>query len=113
VGGYTDWLRQRPRAPEPTATPRAQPAAAAQPRPEQPAAKKKRSFKEQRELESLPAIIETLETDIAAIHAAMAEPDYYRQPGDLLARDQARLRDLESRLATAFTRWEALEAGDA
>ena len=40
----------------------------------------------------------------------MAEPDYYRQPGDVLARDQARLREFESRLAAAFTRWEALEA---
>jgi hypothetical protein len=41
----------------------------------------------------------------------MAEPGYYKQAGDLLARDQARLSDLESRLAEAFARWEALDAG--
>jgi hypothetical protein len=41
----------------------------------------------------------------------MAEPEYFRQPGDLLARDQARLCDLEARLASAFARWEELEAG--
>jgi ATP-binding cassette subfamily F protein uup len=58
-------------------------------------------------------LIETLETETAALHAAMAEPGYFRQAGDLLARDQARLRDLESRLAEAFARWEALEGGDA
>jgi ABC transport system ATP-binding/permease protein len=63
------------------------------------------------DLESLPGLIDTLETETAALHAAMAEPGYYRQAGDVLARDQARLRDLESRLAEAFARWEALEAG--
>ena len=111
VGGYTDWLRQRP-APAATVTPRApQVSAAAAPPSTADAPKKKRSFKEQRELESLPAVIETLETEMAALHAAMAEPDYYRQAGDVLARDQARLCDLESRLAEAFARWEALEAG--
>ena len=56
-------------------------------------------------------MIDELETAIATLHAAMAEPEYFRQPGDLLARDQARLHDLESRLAAAFARWEELEAG--
>ena len=109
VGGYADWLRQRGPAPAsaaPVARPRATPAP-----PERAAAKKKLSFKEQRELDSLPALIETLEAEIGGLHAAMAGPDYYRQPGELLARDQARLSDLEGRLAAAFARWEALEGG--
>jgi ATP-binding cassette subfamily F protein uup len=113
VGGYSDWQRLRQRSETPVPKP-----AAARPAPSPPVAepgapRRKRSFKEQRELESLPAQIETLETELAALHAAMAEPGYFRQPGDLLARDQGRLRDLESRLATAFARWEALEAGGA
>ena len=41
----------------------------------------------------------------------MTAADYYRQPGDVLARDQARLHDLEARLATAFNRWNTLEPG--
>jgi ATP-binding cassette subfamily F protein uup len=109
VGGFSDWLRQRAPAP---------PAADARPRatPAPPAAasgttKQKRSFKEQRELDSLPALIESLEAEIATLHAAMAGPDYFRQPGDVLAGDQARLRDCESRLAEAFSRWEVLEGG--
>ena len=109
VGGYADWLRQRGPAPAsaaPVARPRATPAP-----PEREAVKKKLSFKEQRELDSLPALIETLEAEIGGLHAAMAGPDYYRQPGELLARDQARLSDLEGRLAAAFARWEALEGG--
>jgi ATP-binding cassette subfamily F protein uup len=116
VGGYTDWLRQRPELPATPAareSPAAGAAAATPPPPGPEAPRKKRSFKEQRELESLPAVIESLETETAAVHAAMAEPGYFRQPGDVLARDQARLRDLESRLAEAFARWEALEGGNA
>jgi ATP-binding cassette subfamily F protein uup len=114
VGGYTEWLRQRPAAAA-TPAPRESPAprAAAPPPPPTEAPKKKRSFKEQRELENLPALIETLETETAALHAAMGEPGYFRQAGDVLARDQARLHDLESRLAAAFSRWEALESGGA
>ena len=56
-------------------------------------------------------MIEQLELEIGGLHATMAEPGYYRQSGDVLARDQARLRDLESRHGEAFARWEGLEAG--
>ena len=111
VGGYADWVRQRP-APAPQAA-RSRPATKPEPPPAAtpPAQTRttKRSFKEQRELDGLPAVIDGLETEIATLHTAMAAPDYFRQPGDLLARDQARLRDLEARLAAAFTRWEELE----
>jgi ATP-binding cassette subfamily F protein uup len=106
VGGYTDWLRQRPVAP---AAPPSR--AASQPAPRADVPRKNRSFKEQRELERLPAVIEKLEIEIAALQATMAEPGYYRQPGSVLAGDQARLRDLESQLGEAFARWESLEAG--
>ena len=109
VGGYTDWIRQRPTAPAGAAPPREQTVPAAPAATEAP--KKKRSFKEQRELDGLPALIETLEAEIASLHATLAQPDYYRQPGEIIAGDQARLGDLESRLAAAFARWEVLETG--
>jgi ATP-binding cassette subfamily F protein uup len=80
------------------------------PLPPAAASRTKRSFKEQRELDALPAAIDALETEIAALHATMAGPDYYRQPGDVLAGDRARLAELEARLAAAFARWETLEA---
>ncbi|MFN5757935.1 MAG: ATP-binding cassette domain-containing protein, partial [Planctomycetia bacterium] len=104
VGGYDDWLRQRgPVAARVEAAPAKRPAS-------EPAAKKRKlSFKEQQELAGLPGLIETLEREIAEVHAAMAKPDYYRQPGDVLAREQARLQEAERRLAEAFTRWESLD----
>ncbi|MCE9629104.1 MAG: ATP-binding cassette domain-containing protein, partial [Planctomycetia bacterium] len=114
VGGYSDWLRQREPAGEPKAA--AASRKGAEPEQKDPVAmagkRKKLSFKEQQELAALPAVIESLETAIAAMHAAMTAADYYRQPGDVLAVEKGRLDDAERKLAEAFTRWEALEAGE-
>lgn len=75
--------------------------------------RRKRTFKEQRELESLPPLIETLQTELAVSHAAMATALSDRPSGDVLAHDRNRVRDVESRPTAAFTRWETLEAGGA
>jgi ATP-binding cassette subfamily F protein uup len=103
VGGYSDWLAHRPPA---DAT---RPPAATQAPARPGTSAKKRSFKEQRELEALPALIESLEAEAAALQASMAEPGYYSRSRDVLAGDQARLVALEERLAESFARWEALE----
>ncbi|KAG9536659.1 hypothetical protein KCV01_g27247, partial [Aureobasidium melanogenum] len=72
VGGYSDWLRQRPVA---SAKPVAAAAKAAPaPAPAPAAPKKKLSFKEQRELELLPAKLEQLENEIAKRTEAMNDP---------------------------------------
>jgi ATP-binding cassette subfamily F protein uup len=111
VGGYDDWLRQRgPMAARVAAAPAKRPTAASvAAAPETAVKKRKLSFKEQQELDGLPGRIETLEREVADFHAAMAKPDYYRQPGDVLAREQARLQEAEGRLAEAFARWETLD----
>ncbi len=105
VGGYDDWIRQRAEATE-TAKP-----AVVESRPTPaPVKVRKLSFKEQRELETLPATIEQLEAEIAELHAEMANPQFYQQPGDKIAKGQALLADKEAKLAYAYTRWEELEA---
>lgn len=71
---------------------------------------KKLSYNEQRELDGLPERIEKLESDIAAMHQTMAEPEYYQQGGDTIASDAARLKTLEDELAQAYERWEILES---
>ena len=110
VGGYDDWLRQRPapgnKASEPQRT--ASPRRESPPQPV-PAAAKRRSYKEQRELDLLPATIEKLETEIASLHEQVAAPSFYRQPANEIATIQRRLKDCESQLAAAFQRWEELE----
>jgi ATP-binding cassette subfamily F protein uup len=68
------------------------------------------SFKEKRELEALPARIEELETSVRSLHEAMADPAFYRKDKDEIAETRAKAERLESELASAFERWEALEA---
>ena len=58
--------------------------ACADPPPSTPAptaapARKKLGYKEARELEQLPATIETLETQVAELTAAMSDPEFFRQ----------------------------------
>jgi ATP-binding cassette subfamily F protein uup len=107
VGGYDDWQRQRrqPDGPRPQAgTPRP---AAPRPRSERP----KLAFKEQRELVTLPEVIETLEAEQASLHAALADPALYQQDGGKrVAQVRERLGSLEAELEVAYRRWEDLEA---
>jgi ATP-binding cassette subfamily F protein uup len=39
----------------------------------------------------------------------MAQPEFYKQPSSEIASEQARLKELEQRLAAAYRRWEELE----
>jgi ATP-binding cassette subfamily F protein uup len=105
VGGYSDWLRQRPPPANATATRAdAKPAAAA------PAApRRKLSFKEQRELESLPGDIEKLEAEHQALTHKMSSPDYHRVAPEEMHRDGARAVELETLIAERMERWVSLE----
>ena len=75
-----------------------------------PKAEKRRlAYHEKRELESLPAKIETLDAAISDLHADMAQPEFYKQTSSEIARKQALLKDLDQQLAAAYRRWEELE----
>ena len=50
-----------------------------------------------------------MEIDVAAIHAEMSQGEYFRQSGERIAEETARLKQLESQLANAYQRWEELE----
>jgi len=105
VGGYDDWLRQRPSASTPVDA-----NATRKPEPVRPTKTVKRSFKEQREMESLPKTIEALEAEQRDLHARMAEADFYRQDSAVINAAQARLEELEKTLEANYRRWEALES---
>ena len=103
VGGYTDWLRQRPSVSDfqdsrikTTAT--------------REKTKTKLSYKETRELESLPGEIEALEAEQQALAANTHAPEYYRQPPEVLRADRQRIGEIEALLHEKLERWEALEA---
>ncbi len=108
-GGYDDYLCQRP---EPLAV-EEKPAASSErmQNPGAPGRPKKLSFKEKREMESLPGQIESLESELRGLHARMADPSFYKQERAAIAQTKSRLEKLEEALAAAFKRWEILEEG--
>jgi ATP-binding cassette subfamily F protein uup len=109
IGGYSDWLRQR-MIPKPATAARPQ-TAVAPVRTAAPAGKaRKLSYKDQRELDGLPARIEALEAEQAALQARVSDPGFYRQPGDDIAATLARLEVLGDELRSCYVRWEELEA---
>jgi len=111
VGGYSDWLEKREAARAAAARAgdgkRTAPPATA-PKADKP--RTKLSYKEQRELEVLPAEIEALELEQTELSRRMGSPDYHRQGPQQLREDRRRLEELESLLTVKFSRWEALEA---
>lgn len=109
AGGYDDWLRQRRQLTTP-AGPKA-PKKTVQPIQAGPARTKRRlSYKENRELEALPGMIEALETEQAEIIATLSSPGFYAQ-GDpaRVVSTNARLEELQVQLDGAYARWERLE----
>lgn len=108
VGGYSDYLRQRPAEPKP-ATPARKPATS----PTSASTAKPASTlstNERKELRDLPGKIDTLEQEMAQREAVFAEPGFYdRDPADIKKATDA-FAKAEAALEAALERWEALEA---
>jgi ATP-binding cassette subfamily F protein uup len=109
VGGYDDWLRQRERKSErPEAPARTEEQKVVSgPQKEKP---RKLSFKEQKELETLPQRIEELDTEQKRIIMTMADPVFYRESGNKVSDTKERLEAVEKELAEVYKRWNELEA---
>ncbi len=105
VGGYSDWLNQRPAGPLVASlkaatvgvTPKA-------------VKKAKLSYKDQRELEAMPADIEALEAEQRLLTERLSTPDYARKDPAQMAKDGARIAALEKILLDKLERWDMLEA---
>jgi ATP-binding cassette subfamily F protein uup len=102
VGGYSDWLQQRA-APSPPQAPAPKVAAT------RVKTRSKLSYKDERELATLPQLIESLEREQAELTTRMSLPDYHRRGADQIRDDHRRVRELEGLLREKFTRWETLE----
>jgi len=72
-------------------------------------AKKKLSYKEQRELDELPALIEALERQQAELEAETADPGFYSQDAELVTAKLAALTEVGEALDSALERWTQLE----
>jgi len=114
VGGFDDWLRQggavsalvaesalakkEPKKAVKEAAPAATPA------------KKKLSYKLQRELDALPGEIEALEEELAGLETKTAEPDFYQQDQATVQSVLNRLTELNTLIEEKMERWEALDS---
>lgn len=107
VGGYSDLP-----SPAPSPAPALPTKASAAKAPTAPLAvpPRKRSYKEQREIDEIPARIEVLETERTALQAACADPHFYEQGEAKIASLFERLAIIEQELSERYARWEALES---
>lgn len=106
-GGYSDYLIQRKEDEPEAAKVAAKPVTAVVAAPK---AKKKLSFKENRELEELPGKMEALEKKIAQLNAKMADPAFYGKDPKGFAKASEDLSAAQGNLSAAEERWLELEA---
>ena len=106
VGGYDDWLDQRPQEAKPSRTSASKQGV---PPVQAPKARLKLGFSQQKELDVLPYTIECLEREQQEWFGAMADPELYKKDrADIVAMND-RLEELKRLLAEAYARWEQLE----
>jgi ATP-binding cassette subfamily F protein uup len=111
VGGYSDWQRQRAAREEPS-----EPVQTG--KPDRPDREKpvgdgrpaKLSYRDQRELDALPARIEALEAEQAALQEKVSDPDFYRQESAPITATLARLEAVGTELEDCYARWARLES---
>jgi ATP-binding cassette subfamily F protein uup len=99
VGGYSDWLRQRPAVAAPARRDSSAPAAG------EPRKAGKLSYKLQRELEALPARIEALEAALQTLNDNIAAADFYRQEQAVVTAALAELATAQAELDQCYQRW--------
>jgi len=113
IGGYTDWVRQRPALKDGMRQwDDGNAALSSVPQPvlvETPGTRRKLSYKDARELELLPARIELLETQIAARTQAMHDPAFFKQDAAAITASNQSLAALQADLDAAYARWQELD----
>jgi ATP-binding cassette subfamily F protein uup len=111
VGGYEDYLRQRAGAGSAKTVPGIEKNAPGNtkgaPRSK---AKKKRSFKEEREYTELPARIAALEDEQKRLNALLADPGFYTKPGTDIKATVDRTEQIDRELLDAMERWDVLDS---
>jgi len=108
VGGYDDWLqyattrskqKNKPGVTDKTRVDQSK-------KVDKP---KKLSYKDQRELDALPAQIENFEGEVESLQQSMASDSFYKQEQDEIKKIQDQLQVAENNLSHCYTRWEELE----
>ncbi|HIE40250.1 MAG TPA: ATP-binding cassette domain-containing protein, partial [Thiomicrorhabdus sp.] len=121
IGGYDDWLRQRPaqyaqfRSAATLETAKAVKTEhkKSQPKKKSPSPKPQKiklSYKEQRTYDALPAEIEAIETELEMLNEQISHADFYQKPNEEVQMTLKALEEKERELEALFERWEVLES---
>jgi ABC transport system ATP-binding/permease protein len=114
IGGYSDWERTRTVGTQSSKEKEIQKRDAAGPQKDQtPNAlpkQKKLSYKEQRELEELPALIAQLESEQQSISQRLTDPELYKNHADQVQELNQRFAEIDTLLLQSLERWEEIEA---
>ena len=114
IGGYSDWERVRPTVAQSGSAKNAAKAEVKSDAKDAPPAvvtkQKKLSYKEQRELETLPILIAQLEAEQKVISAKLAEPGFYKQQAEEVQRLNQRFAEIDMLLLENLEKWEVIEA---
>ena len=114
VGGYSDWearggsLSDASAGASPIITTAVNENQVSDPK-KTPVKPVKLSYKDQRELGSLPAKIEKLETQQARLEKQMSEPGFYQSDQEKIKQVTAELAQVQAQMEAAFSRWAQLE----
>ncbi len=111
VGGYSDWeahAQARAASVSKSATQSQREIKSA---PDKPKKKREKlSYKDQRELDGLPKLIEGLEQTLSELQNQLSDPDLYRTQGEQVAALQQQMSGVQEQLDQAYERWESLES---
>jgi len=109
VGGYEDWLHQRKIYPQQVRGQNQTEVNTQTEKKAQQAIKKKLSYKEQRELDGLPELIERLEMEQQALEQQISQAEFYQQDKEKITHTLNRHEQVNKELHHAFERWEYLD----
>lgn len=107
IGGYHDWLKQR--AAQAMNSTQVDKKEANKERGQQNKQQRKMSYKEQKQLEDMPKLIEALETQQKRLHDKMNASDFYKSEQSVVTDTLNQLKKIEDDLSQAYSRWEELE----
>lgn len=108
IGGYSDWFAHQQQQLKEQENQK-KTAVAKKPKPVSPK-KKKLSYKQQQELNTLPDLIEQLESSLETLNAEINEPSFYQQAQDVTAKVLQNLQETQQQLEETYQRWDELEA---
>jgi ABC transport system ATP-binding/permease protein len=109
VGDYDDWLRFDESQKKSDDVKQSKSDSSVEPSKSKQDRPRKMSHKELKELESLPALIEKLESDHTELIASMGSADFYRKAPSEIKRVQSELQALEEKIRKTYERWAELE----